>query len=95
MGTPEFAVPTLDLLNKNYNVIGVFTQPPRKKNRGMKSEMASHIVILVIYIVLCKIIQYFFSRTNGPQITGGTFKQGTEFPTTMNWKAFMDHLDWL
>ena len=25
MGTPEFAVPTLDILNKNYNVIGVFT----------------------------------------------------------------------
>ena len=28
MGTPEFAVPTLDILNKKYNVIGVFTQPP-------------------------------------------------------------------
>ena len=23
MGTPEFAVPTLDILNKKYNVIGV------------------------------------------------------------------------
>ena len=36
MGTPEFAVPTLDILNKNYNVIGVFTQPPRQSGRGMK-----------------------------------------------------------
>ena len=36
MGTPEFAVPTLDILNKNYNVIGVFTQPPRPSGRGMK-----------------------------------------------------------
>ena len=36
MGTPEFAVPTLDILNENYNVIGVFTQPPRPSGRGMK-----------------------------------------------------------
>ena len=33
MGTPEFAVPTLDILNKNYNVIGVFTQPPLTSGR--------------------------------------------------------------
>ena len=36
MGTPEFAVPTLDILNKNHNVIGIFTQPPRPSGRGMK-----------------------------------------------------------
>ena len=41
MGTPEFAVPTLDLLNKNYNVIGVFTQPPRPSGRGMKEIKSS------------------------------------------------------
>ena len=35
MGTPEFAVPTLDILNKKYNVIGVFTQPPRPSGGGM------------------------------------------------------------
>ena len=41
MGTPEFAVPTLDILNKNYNVIGVFTQPPRPSGRGMKEIKSS------------------------------------------------------
>ena len=41
MGTPEFAVPTLDLLNKNYNLIGVFTQPPRPSGRGMKEIKSS------------------------------------------------------
>ena len=41
MGTPEFAVPTLDLLNKNYDIIGVFTQPPRQSGRGMKQIKSS------------------------------------------------------
>ena len=37
MGTPEFAVPTLDLLVKNkFNVVKVYTQPPRKSKRGQK-----------------------------------------------------------
>ena len=41
MGTPEFSVPTLDILNKKYNVIGVFTQPPRPSGRGMKKIKSS------------------------------------------------------
>ena len=41
MGTPEFAVPTLDILNKNHNVIGIFTQPPRPSGRGMKEIKSS------------------------------------------------------
>ena len=37
MGTPEFAVPTLDLLFKqNFNIIKVYTQPPKKSKRGQK-----------------------------------------------------------
>ena len=37
MGTPEFSVPTLDLLNKNkLNVVRVYTQPPSKSKRGQK-----------------------------------------------------------
>ena len=37
MGTPEFSVPTLDLLVKNkFNVIKVYTQPPKKSKRGQK-----------------------------------------------------------
>ena len=37
MGTPEFAVPTLDTIYKsNHNVLEVYTQPPKKQNRGQK-----------------------------------------------------------
>ncbi len=36
MGTPEFAVPSLDVLIKNYDVQAVFTQPDRPKGRGKK-----------------------------------------------------------
>jgi methionyl-tRNA formyltransferase len=36
MGTPEFAVASLKILIKNYNVIGVFTQPDKPKGRGNK-----------------------------------------------------------
>lgn len=37
MGTPEFAVPSLEgLLQAGHQVCGVFTQPDKPKNRGMK-----------------------------------------------------------
>ena len=37
MGTPEFSVPTLDLLIKNkFNVLKVYTQSPKKSKRGQK-----------------------------------------------------------
>ncbi len=37
MGTPEFAVPSLNaLLGAGHTVCGVFTQPDKPKNRGMK-----------------------------------------------------------
>ena len=37
MGTPEFSVATLDsLLKNNYNIIKVYTQPPKKSKRGQK-----------------------------------------------------------
>lgn len=34
MGSPEFALPTLDALAKNYRVVGVVTQPDRPAGRG-------------------------------------------------------------
>ena len=38
MGTPEFAVPSLDaLLDAGYEVVGVFTQPDRPVGRGHKT----------------------------------------------------------
>lgn len=37
MGTPEFAVPSLrGLMEDGHTVVGVFTQPDKPKNRGMK-----------------------------------------------------------
>ena len=37
MGTPDFAVPSLkQLIADGREVVGVFTQPDKPKNRGMK-----------------------------------------------------------
>ena len=37
MGTPEFAVPSLNqLIQDGHNIVGVYTQPDKPKNRGMK-----------------------------------------------------------
>ncbi|MCH4890259.1 methionyl-tRNA formyltransferase [Acidaminobacter sp. JC074] len=41
MGTPEFAVPCLDILDKNFEVQAVFTQPDRPKGRGKKMAMSA------------------------------------------------------
>ena len=39
MGTPEFAVPSLKALTEaGYEICGVFTQPDKPKNRGMKLQ---------------------------------------------------------
>ena len=36
MGTPDFAVPVLESLDENYEVIAVYTQPPRPAGKGYK-----------------------------------------------------------
>lgn len=39
MGTPDFAVPSLEaLIAAGHTICGVFTQPDRPKNRGMKLQ---------------------------------------------------------
>ncbi len=39
MGTPDFAVPSLEALVKSeHDVVGVFTQPPRPKGRGKQVQ---------------------------------------------------------
>lgn len=39
MGTPDFAVPSLEaLLTAGHEICGVFTQPDKPKNRGMKLQ---------------------------------------------------------
>ncbi|WP_125153789.1 methionyl-tRNA formyltransferase [Clostridium rectalis] len=40
MGTPEFAVPSLDRLIKEFEVVAVLTQPDRPKGRGKKLSMS-------------------------------------------------------
>ena len=36
MGSPEFAIPTLDRLADEHQVVAVYTQPPRRAGRGMR-----------------------------------------------------------
>ena len=37
MGTPKFAVQFLEILNRNnFNIVSVYTQPPKKSHRGLK-----------------------------------------------------------
>jgi methionyl-tRNA formyltransferase len=39
MGTPEFAVPSLDILIKNhYNIVGVVTVPDKPAGRGQQLQ---------------------------------------------------------
>ncbi|WP_032121789.1 methionyl-tRNA formyltransferase [Clostridium amazonitimonense] len=40
MGTPEFAVPSLQRLIDQYGIIAIFTQPDRPKGRGKKLAMS-------------------------------------------------------
>lgn len=40
MGTPNFAVPCLEILHKHYHVSAVYTQPDRPKGRGQKLAMS-------------------------------------------------------
>ena len=37
MGSPEFAIPCLDLLIRTHNVCAVYSQPAKKSGRGMKT----------------------------------------------------------
>lgn len=38
MGSPDYAVPILEMLNQNYRVVGVITQPDRPVGRGKKIQ---------------------------------------------------------
>ena len=40
MGTPDFAVPSLRLINKNYDIVAVYSQPARPSGRGMKTKLS-------------------------------------------------------
>jgi methionyl-tRNA formyltransferase len=38
MGSPDFAIPALDLLALSHDVCAVYTQPPRRSGRGMQEQ---------------------------------------------------------
>lgn len=41
MGTPEFSVPTLkSLIDQDYEVSMIYTQPPKKSKRGQKINIS-------------------------------------------------------
>ena len=41
MGTPKFAVPILDSINKSkHNILSVYTQSPKKRDRGLKLRIS-------------------------------------------------------
>ena len=39
MGTPDFAVPSLEKIHKEYHVLRVYTQPPKKSGRGLRTKL--------------------------------------------------------
>ncbi|MDB2390375.1 methionyl-tRNA formyltransferase [Alphaproteobacteria bacterium] len=38
MGSPDFAIPALDLLAQKHEICAVYTQPPRRSGRGMQEQ---------------------------------------------------------
>ncbi len=41
MGTPEFSLKSLEsLINSNHKILSVYSQPPKKKNRGQKIKIS-------------------------------------------------------
>ena len=41
MGTPEFSVPTLEaLINNKFEILGIYTQSPKKSKRGQKINVS-------------------------------------------------------
>ena len=49
MGSPGFAIPALDRLAADHDIIAVYTQPPRRSGRGMRETpqpLAAHAAAL-------------------------------------------------
>ena len=41
MGTPKFAIPSLEeLIKNNFNIVTVYTQPPKKSKRGQRINIS-------------------------------------------------------
>ena len=51
MGTPNFAVPILkSLYQSNHKILEVYTQPPKKKDRGQKISFSPVHELSLIHI---------------------------------------------
>ena len=61
MGTPEFALPSLQFIYKNFNLIGCFTQPSRPAGRGKKISHSP--------------VKNFCTKNNIPNLTPENFKE--------------------
>ena len=64
MGTPEFALPGLQSIYKNFNLIGCFTQPSRPSGRGQKISHSP--------------VKNFCKKNNIPVFTPENFKEKKE-----------------
>ena len=40
MGTPEFSVPSLEAISKNFEILSVYTHPPRNSGRGLQKRIS-------------------------------------------------------
>jgi methionyl-tRNA formyltransferase len=64
MGTPEFALPGLQSIYKNFNLVGCFTQPSKPAGRGQKISHSS--------------VKNFCIKNNIPVFTPKNFKEDEE-----------------
>ena len=64
MGTPEFALPGLETIYKNFNLVGCFTQPSRPSGRGQKISHSP--------------VKNFCVKNNIPVFTPENFKRESE-----------------
>ena len=48
MGTPHFAIPIIkSICNSDHNILCVYTQPPKKKDRGQKKILLQFMNLLI------------------------------------------------
>ena len=46
MGTPAFSLPALEqLIKNNFNILAVYTQPPKKKTEGRKFKIHQSMIL--------------------------------------------------
>ncbi len=65
MGTPEFSIPSLKIIkNSKHRIVGVYTQPPKKKSRGQK---------------ILKSAVHTFSENEGINVRTNNLKDKKEF----------------